>query len=112
MRAGNIFILLLFRALGQRVSLCKIGKRCPVAQFSPAIQSEDLLQALEECGDQLDMWISRSQANACLFIEDPAAAMQAAGPQLDLDIMLELEEVLSGPAQKLDLPLRRESALA
>ena len=83
-----------------------------MAQFSPAIQSERLLQALEQCGDQLDTWISRSHANACLFIEDPAAAMQAAGPQLDLDVMLELEAVLSGLAQKLDLPLRPESALA
>ena len=76
-----------------------------MAQFSPAIQSEHLLQALSQCGDQLDMWISKSQANACLFIEDPAAAMQAAGPDLDLDVMLELEAVLSGLAQKLDLPL-------
>ena len=76
-----------------------------MAQVSPAIQSEHLLHALRQCGDQLDMWISESQANACLFIQDPAAAMQAAAPDLDLDVMLELEAVLCGLAQKLDLGL-------
>ena len=81
-----------------------------MAQFSPAIQSEHLLQALNQCGSQLDMWISQSQANACLFIEDPAAAMHAAGPDLDLDVMLELEAVLSGLARKLDLTLPLDSA--
>ena len=72
-----------------------------MSQVPPAIQSEHLLLALRQCGDQLDMWISESQANACLFIQDPAAAMQAAAPDLDLNVMLELETVLSGLAQKL-----------
>jgi hypothetical protein len=58
------------------------------------------------------MWLSQSQANACLFIEDPAAAMQAAGPDLDLDVMLELEAVLSGLARKLDLALPLDSSTA
>jgi hypothetical protein len=40
-------------------------------------------------------------------------AMQAAGPDLDLDVMLELEAVLSGLVQKLDLgsPTRLETDL-
>jgi hypothetical protein len=85
-----------------------------VADYSAAIQAEQLLQALGECGDQLDMWISESQANACLFAENPALAMQAAGPDLDLDVMLELEAVLSGLARKLELPLhgQRETTAA
>ncbi len=84
-----------------------------MARIFPAIQSEHLLQALSQCGDQLDMWISESPANACMFIEDPAAAMQAAGPDLDLAVMLELEAVLCRLAQKLDLarPMRFETDL-
>ena len=74
--------------------------------ISPAIPSERLLQALSQCGNQLDMWLAQSQANARLFMEDPDAAMQAANPLLDLDDMLELEAVLSGLARKLDLPLQ------
>ncbi len=70
----------------------------------PAIPSDRLLHALSQCGDQLDLWLAQSQANACLFIEDPDAAMQAADPLLDLDVMLELEAVLSGLARKLELP--------
>jgi hypothetical protein len=70
-------------------------------------ESEQLLHALRQCGDQLALWISKSPANACLFIEDPAAAMEAAtaSSNLDLDTMLELEAVLTGLAQKLDLPV-------
>ena len=82
-----------------------------MAQIPPAIQSDLLLLALRQCGDQLDMWISESPANACMFIEDPTTAMQVAGPDLDLDVMLELEAVLSGLAQKLDLPLCFETDL-
>ena len=76
-----------------------------MAQNFQAIQAEHLLQALSQCGAQLDMWIGESQANARLFIENPSAAMQVAGPDLDLDVMRELEAVLSGLARKLDLPL-------
>jgi hypothetical protein len=78
-----------------------------LAQIPPMSESEQLLHALRQCGDQLAVWISRSPANACLFIEDPAAAIEAATAPADLnrDIMLELEAVLTGLAQKLDLPL-------
>jgi hypothetical protein len=78
-----------------------------LAHIPPMSESEQLLHALRQCGDQLALWISKSPANACLFIEDPAAAMEAAtaSSNLDLDTMLELEAVLTGLAQKLDLPV-------
>ncbi|HXA83501.1 MAG TPA: hypothetical protein VNZ47_00395 [Candidatus Dormibacteraeota bacterium] len=78
-----------------------------MAYFPPMSESEQLLQALRQCGDQLALWISKSPANACLFIEDPAAAIEAAtaSANLDLHTMLELEAVLTGLAQKLDLPV-------
>jgi hypothetical protein len=78
-----------------------------VAQNSPAIPAENLLQALSQCGNQLDLWISESLANAWLFMESPALALNAAAPDLDMDVMLELEAVLTGLAQKLELPLPR-----
>jgi len=70
-------------------------------------ESEQLLHALRQCGDQLALWISKSPANACLLIEDPAAAIQAATAPTDLDsdTMRELESVLTSLAQKLDLPM-------
>ncbi|MGZ4844976.1 MAG: hypothetical protein ACXV5R_08855 [Candidatus Angelobacter sp.] len=70
-------------------------------------ESEQLLHALKQCGDQLAVWISKSPANACLLIEDPAAAMEAATAPADLDsdVMLELQAVLTGLAHKLDLPV-------
>ena len=80
-----------------------------MAQDSPAIPAENLLQALSQCGNQLDLWISESQANAWLFMESPALALNAAAaaPDLDMDVMLELEAVLTGLARKLELPLPR-----
>lgn len=76
-----------------------------MARTSPVVQSEQLLQALSQCDDQLDRWISKSQQNAVLLMEDPMAAMHAAAADLDNDVMLELEAVLSGLAQKLDMPI-------
>ena len=69
-------------------------------------ESEQLLQALRQCGDQLALWISKSPANACLLVEDPAAAIEAATAPSDVDLetMQELESVLMSLAQKLDLP--------
>ena len=77
-----------------------------MAHFPPISESEQLLHALRQCGDQLALWISKSPANACLFIEDPAAAIEAATAPSDLDLetMRELESVLISLAQKLDLP--------
>lgn len=77
-----------------------------MAHFSPMSESEQLLHALRQCGDQLALWISKSPANACLFIEDPAAAIEAAtAPDLDFNTMRELESVLTSLAQNLDLPM-------
>ena len=72
---------------------------------SPVIQSEQLLQALSQCDEQLDRWISKSQDNAVLLMEDPVAAIHAAAADLDQDVMLELEAVLTGLAHKLDMPI-------
>jgi hypothetical protein len=73
-----------------------------VAHIPPMSESEQLLYALRQCGDQLAFWISRSPANACLLIEDPAAAIEAATAptDLDFDTMRELEFVLTSLAQK------------
>jgi hypothetical protein len=78
-----------------------------LAHFPPMSESEQLLHALRQCGDQLALWISKSPANACLLIEDPAAAIEAATAPTDLDsyTMRELESVLTSLAQKLDLPV-------
>ena len=77
-----------------------------MAHIPPMSESEQLLHALKHCGDQLAFWISQSPANACLLIEDPIAAIEAATAptDLDLDTMRELESVLTNLAQKLDLP--------
>ena len=72
---------------------------------SPVIQSEQLLQALSRCDDQLDRWISKSHANALLLMEDPMAAMHAAAADLDQDVMIELEAVLSSLSRKLEMPI-------
>lgn len=78
-----------------------------MAHIPPMSESEQLLHALRQCGDQLALWISKSPANACLFIEDPAAAVEAATApaEMDVAVMLELEAVLTGLAHKLDMPL-------
>lgn len=77
-----------------------------MAHIPPMSESEQLLHALRQCGDQLALWISKSPANACLFIEDPAAAIEAATApsDLDSDTLRELESVLTSLAQKLNLP--------
>ena len=84
----------------------RLLKRCSLAYFPPISESEQLLHALKHCGDQLALWISQSPANACLLIEDPAAAIEAATApsDVDLDTMRELESVLTSLAQKIDLP--------
>ena len=81
-----------------------------MADIPPVSESEQLLDALRQCDDQLNLWIGKSRANACLLLENPAAArqaaIQAANAGLDLDVMLELEAVLTGLAHKLDLAVR------
>lgn len=78
----------------------------------PVIQPDQLLQALRKCDDQLNVWLRKSPANACLFVEDPLAAMKAANPDMDFHVMLELEAVLSEIARKLEqseMPLEKAS---
>jgi len=101
--------IFLFRRVAATGLSSQDQKRCSVAQNSAAIPAENLLQALSHCGNQLDQWISESQANAWLFMESPALALDeaAAAPDLDMDVMLELEAVLTGLARKLELPLPR-----
>ncbi|HZU32313.1 MAG TPA: hypothetical protein VFB79_14445 [Candidatus Angelobacter sp.] len=70
---------------------------------TPPVTTEDLLVALESCGDQLKNWINNSQEHALAFAEDPASASNAPAPNLDANVMLELEKVLTGLARKLDL---------
>jgi hypothetical protein len=78
-----------------------------VAQIPPMSGSERLLHALMQCDAELDVWISQSEENALLFIENPVAAMQAATAESepDMEDVLALEAVLSRLARKLDLPL-------
>jgi hypothetical protein len=83
-----------------------------LAQLPPVIHSDQLLQALRKCDDQLDAWLRKSPANACLFAEDPLAAMKAANPDMDFHVMLELEAVLRELARKLEhaeMPLDKAS---
>jgi hypothetical protein len=61
-----------------------------------------LLLALKQCEGQLRRWAGASAANARLFSEDPAAALEAADLNLDRDAMVELEAVLRELAQKLE----------
>lgn len=83
-----------------------------MAQLPPVVQSDQLVSALKQSGDQLNVWLSKSPANACLFMKDPLAALQAANVDMDFNVMLELEAVLSGLARKLGLePYSQEMAL-
>jgi hypothetical protein len=83
-----------------------------LAEIPPVIHSEHLLHALKHCGDRLDVWLSQSQANARLFLEDPVAALHAANPGMDRDVMLELETVLRGLARKLNMTVSERQTSA
>jgi hypothetical protein len=76
-----------------------------VAQTPAVPECENLLQALRQCDEQLKLWISKLQADASLLLQDPALAADAAAatPDLDIDIVLQLEALLTGLARKLDL---------
>ena len=50
---------------------------------------------------KLQSWLQSSPENALLFRRDPLAAMQAAGLEIDDEIMLELERIMSSIARKL-----------
>lgn len=60
-----------------------------------------LLSELERVEKRLQEWMRKSPKNARLFRNDPLAAMQAAGLDIDDEIMLELERVIAALARKL-----------
>ncbi len=67
--------------------------------------SDPLLQALQQCDDQLELWLSRSPENVRLLQQNPAAALQAVHLDLSRDAMIGLVDVLAALADKLDLTL-------
>jgi hypothetical protein len=83
----------------------KIQRGAPMP-IPPAQHDRHFLLALTSCEDQMRGWKNASDANSCLFYENPAAALAAADPQLELNAMLELEGVLRGLARKLEMARR------
>jgi hypothetical protein len=83
-----------------------------MAYISGNSQSDHFLQALQQCDRQLEVWLSRSPANARLLAQDPAAALQAARLEMSRDAMIELIHVLTALAQKLDLGLPESAGTA
>jgi hypothetical protein len=51
--------------------------------------------------NDLQTWLKHSPDNARLFRQDPLAAMQAAGLDIDDEIMLELERIMVSLVRKL-----------
>ena len=62
---------------------------------------DPLLDQLGRVERQLQQWISASPKNAEWFRRDPLGAMQAAGLNMEDDIMLELELIAKTIAKKL-----------
>ena len=83
-----------------------------MSYISGKTQPDHFLQALQQCDRQLEVWLSRSPANARLLLQDPAAALQAAHLELSRDAMVELVDVLTALAQKLDLVLPESAGAA
>lgn len=75
-------------------------------------ESDHLLQALQQCDHQLELWLSRSPDNVRLFVSDPVAGLQAAHLELSHDAMVELIDVLTSLAHKLDLGLPESAGAA
>jgi len=73
---------------------------------------DPLLQALQQCDHQLELWLSRSPENVRLLVQNPAAALQAAHLDLSRDAMIELIDVLTALADKLDLTLPESAGAA
>ena len=83
-----------------------------MAYFFGKKQPDHLLQALQQCDYQLEIWLSRSPANARLLVQDPAAALKAAQLELSREAMLELIETLTELARKLNLDLPESAGAA
>lgn len=60
-----------------------------------------LLDQLGKVERQLQEWIAKSPKNAERFRRDPLGALQAAGLNMEDDIMLELELIAKSIAKKL-----------
>jgi hypothetical protein len=68
---------------------------------SPPGGPDRLLDQLGKIEQQLQQWIAKSQKNAEWFRRDPMGAMQAAGLNIEDDILLELELITKAIAKKL-----------
>jgi len=68
---------------------------------TPPARPDPLLDQLGEVERQLQQWIASSSKNAAWFRRDPLGAMQAAGLNMEDDIMLELELITEAIAKKL-----------
>lgn len=64
-------------------------------------QPDPLIGELERVEGKLQKWLKASKKNALWFRKDPVAAMQAAGLNIEDEIMLELERITSEIARKL-----------
>lgn len=64
-------------------------------------QSSRLIRELGLFETRLQDWIARSEKNAVWFRRDPLAAMRAAGLEIEVELMCELEAIMGGIACKL-----------
>lgn len=62
---------------------------------------DPLVAELERVEGKLQKWLKASEKNALCFKKDPVGAMQAAGLDMEDEIMLELERITAEIARKL-----------
>jgi hypothetical protein len=67
----------------------------------PGGRPDRLLDQLDKVERQLQQWLTNSPKNAEWFRRDPLGAIQAAGLNMEDDIMLELEMIAKTIAKKL-----------
>jgi len=83
-----------------------------LSYISRSTRPDRLLKALQQCDRQLEIWLSRSPANAHLMAQDPAAAIRAARLPLSRETMFEFFEVLVALKEKLELNLPEPAGAA
>lgn len=64
-------------------------------------QPDRLIAELERSEERLQYWLELSPENVLLLRADPMSALRKAGLDMEDDIMLELETIMSGIARKL-----------
>lgn len=64
-------------------------------------QPDPVIAELERVEGKLQKWLKASKKNALWFKNDPIGAMQAAGLDMEDEIMLELERITAEIARKL-----------